>query len=67
MQIRLSSAKAEGAKMEANMPYIYMPKSAVGEYSFKAEGVTLTAANGTEVRKSFDVAEGVEVKFYSVY
>ena len=53
--------------MEANMPYIYMPKSAVGEYSFKAEGVTLTAANGTEVRKSFDVAEGVEVKFYSVY
>lgn len=68
MQIRLSSAKAEGAKMEANMPYIYMPKSsAVGEYSFKAEGVTLTAADGTSVRKTFNVAEGVNVDFYSVY
>lgn len=68
MQIRISSAMAAGDELEANKPYIYMPKSAVGEYSFKAKDVTLYAAgDGTEVRKSFDVAEGVEVNFYSVY
>ena len=67
MQIRISSAMAAGAELEANKPYIYMPKSAVGEYTFKAKDVTLTAADGTTARKSFDVAEGVEVNFYSVY
>ena len=67
MQIRLSSAKAAGDELEANMPYIYMPKSAVGEYTFKAEVVTLTAADGATVRKNFGVASGVSVDFYSVY
>ena len=67
MKIRLSSAKAAGDELEANMPYIYMPKSAVGEYTFKAEGVTLTAADGATVRKNFGVASGVIVDFYSVY
>lgn len=67
MKIRLSSAKAAGNELEANMPYIYMPKSAVGEYTFKAESVTLTAADGATVRKNFGVASGVSVDFYSVY
>ena len=50
------------------MPYVFMPKSAVGEYTFKAEGVTLYAAgDGTEVRKSLGVAAGVAVEFTSVY
>ena len=38
-----------------------------GNVTFKAEDVTLTAADGITVRANYDVASGVSVDFYSVY
>ena len=68
MQIRLKPAMAVGGVMYANKPYLFMPKSDVGEYSFKAENVTLTNADadGNAV-DTYEVDENTNVSFYGVY
>ncbi len=65
MQLRISPLAADYV-LKANEPYVFMPKSAVGEYSFATVNATLTVADPSVSRKQYSLSDG-SVDFYGVY
>lgn len=66
MQLRISPLAADYV-LKANEPYVFMPKSAIGEYSFTTKNATLTVADPSVSRKQYSLSDGGSVDFYGVY